>query len=185
MLFILMFLEFNRPTQSACREEEMFCTALLWLECFNKGVVPSLLSLIFLSVTRIDHNFSLLKYPTKRSATGLWQDHPAVLCCTSTALHLWMELELLEFTACAPSVPLCPSPLLFSETHWMQLSTLTQKTKECINICLHITFLSYWIVCKSLTHFQKPLIQIMSNELCYGEQVRFLFLFDKSAELHF
>lgn len=33
-----------------------------------------------------------------------------MLCCTSTALHLEMELELLEFTACAPSVPLCPSP---------------------------------------------------------------------------
>lgn len=62
----------------------------------------------------------------------------------------------------------------------MQISTLTQKTKECINICLHITSLSYWIVCKSLIHFQKPLIQIMSSELCYGEQVRLLFLFDKN-----
>lgn len=93
-----------------------------------------------------------------------------------------MQLELLEFMACSLSVPL---PLFFRETHWMQISTLTQKTKECINICLHITFLNYWIVCKSLTHFQKPLIQIMSSELCCGEQVRLSFLSDKNAEFHF
>lgn len=84
--------------------------------------------------------------------------------------------------ACALSLSV-PLPLFFSETHWMQISTLTQKTKECISTCLHITFLSYWIVCKSLTHFQRPLIQTMSSELCYGEQVRLLF--DKNAELHF
>lgn len=106
------FSEFNRPTQSASREEEMFCTVLLWLQCLDKAVLPLLLSLIFLSVTRMDHNLSLLKYPTEKSTTLIF-DRTTLLCCTILILHCTYKLELgvtRVYGMCSLSLSLSLSP---------------------------------------------------------------------------
>lgn len=107
------FSEFNRPAQSASREEEMFCTVLLWLQCLDKAVLPLLLSLIFLSVTRMDHNLSLLKYPTEKSTTLIF-DRTTLLCCTTLILHCTYKLELgvtRVYGMCSLSLSLSPCSL--------------------------------------------------------------------------
>lgn len=92
--FILMFFRIQQ-TYSAPGGEEMFYIILLWL--FNALIreVLTLLFLIiyfFLSITRIDHNCSLLKYPAERSTTLVF-DRTILLCCIALIFHLYQKME--------------------------------------------------------------------------------------------
>lgn len=130
---------------------------LLWLRyALIREVLPLLFLLyFFILITRIDHNFCLLKDPTEESTT-LTFGRAVLLGCITLMFHLYLTMEsgvsvvwsvkyqslLHLYKKNVIDTP--PSlSLSFSEILWMQTSTLTQKIKECISTCLHITSLSY------------------------------------------